>query len=423
MSWLSRIFRRSPVDAPPPSKVGKVQDAPFFQPTSSWTMDMVESALQRHERGDFSESGKLADAILCDEEIASLAGLRTGTVTGLPFHFEPDFPGLQRDWEHMLPYAVQDDVLYRSLLLGVSLLQDKRRTYEELPTWRPWPCENVRWDEYRQVWQVLTRDRGLVDITPGDGHWALFESRFGRPWMSGLIRAVAPMMIIRQSSLFNWANHAQVYATPSRVLTADRRMAELDDVQRAIERLRRLVGDSTIVLPEGLKLELLELKELTYQIYERLRKAIDESLSILFVGQVATTQARGGWGGAHVERRVTQNLLERDVRILQVTCHRQILGPYDAWRRGTTDLARVPRPIWDTTPPADLQALAQRRSQESLARLQEANELKTLAALDFGDGWRVDMLEICRQRGIPVKQQRKTTPAAPLPAEGQDAAA
>jgi hypothetical protein len=368
-------------------------------------MDMVESALDSLERGDFRDAGRLADAVLADEEVLSLSGLRTGTATGLPFHFEPEPAGILMDWKHMLPVHIQDDVLYKALMLGWCLVHDRRQSYDELPCWRTWPSEAVRFDTWRGVWQVETADRGLLDISPGDGQWALFEQRFARPWMAAYLRALAPMVIIRQSTLFNWANHAQVYATPSRILKSPSRMAELQDVQRAVQLLRKLVGDSTICLPEGLSMELLELKELTYQIYLHLRKSIDDALQIMWVGQLGTAKAAGGWGSAHTERRVTQQILERDVRILQDTAHRQILAPYDFWKRGTRELARVPMPCWDTVPPPDRTAEAQRDLTEAQAHYQRALELKVLAGLDFGGGWRVNMRRVCTERGIPLEQR------------------
>lgn len=403
MSWLTRIFKRGPAEVVPPAKVGPPIAEPYFRAPGSWTMDAVEAALDRHERGDFSESGRLIDALLCDEEIASLIALRTGTVTGLPFRFDPSPPGILQDWEYLFPRKHQDDVLFKSLLMGFAWMQDIRRSDDEMPHWQPWPADACKFDTWRNVWQVQTQSR-LVDIEEGSGQWALFEARFARPWMAGYVRAVAPMMIIRQSTLFNWANHAQVYATPSRILSAPERMGEIEDVQRAIGRLKRLVGDSTIVLPSGLKMELLELKELTYQIYERLRVRIDEALQILFVGQLGTAKAAGGWGSAHTERRVTQQLLERDVQILQPTAHVQIAAPYDAWKRGTRWLSAVPKPIWDCTPPADLAAEAQRELTQSQARYQQSMEFKNYAAMDLGDGYRVDLLALARQRGLPVKK-------------------
>lgn len=420
--------RRSPVEPPAAAHVGPPMREQVYRPPGAWTMDQVEAALEQHERGDFRESGRLCDALLCDEEILSLLGLRVGSVTGLPFHFDPAPVGIEADFEHMLPHAAQDDILQKALLMGFAWVQDNRTSYDELPQWIPWTSDGCRYDLYRRQWQVYTQDRGLVDVEAGDGQWARFDSRMVRPWMAGYVRAIAPMMIIRQSTLYNWANHAQVYATPSRILMAPARMGEMEDVQRAIARLKHLVGDSTIVLPEGLTMELLELKELTYQIYERLRKAIDEALQILLVGNLGTAKASGGYGSAPIERRVTQQLLERDCKILAPTVWRQIIAPYDAWKRGTRDLLRVPRPIWDATPPADKQAMAQQANMEADAAYKRALELKTLAALDFGGGWRVDMQQVCKERGLPLRQlapaeRPALPPAAPAPKETLDAAA
>lgn len=426
MGWLARIFRRGVVE---PAQLGKLEREPLYRAPGAWTMDQVESALDSLERGEFREAGRLAYALLCDEEIQALSGLRCGTVTGLPFHLDPEVPGMLDDWNYMLPRSVQDQILFDALMLGFCWAQDQRTSYDDLPCWRPWPIEATRYDTYRGVWQIETQNRGYVDVEEGTGRWALFQARFARPWLGGYIRAIAPMMIIRQSTLYNWANHAQVYATPSRILTAPTRESEIEDVQRAIMRLRKLVGDSTIVLPAGLKMELLELKELTYQIYERLRKAIDEALQIIWVGQLGTAKAAGGWGSAKTETRVTQQLLERDVQILQPTAHVQIMAPYDAWKRGTRRLSQVPRPIWDCTPPADRQADAQCDLTQAQADYQRALEFKVYSGLDLGDGYRVDLVELAKRRGLPVRKASPeeirvatTPPPRQLPQNGAAAA-
>ena len=414
---LARRAPRVRVEEPPPLKVGGALREPWFRPPGSWTMDLVEGALEQHERGDMRESGRLLEALLADEEVASLIGLRIGTVTGLDFGFEPEVPGIMQDWRRMMPASRLDDILFKSLMMGVCLVQDERTSYDDLPSWKPWPADGIRYDYFRRVWQVYTADRGLQDVTPGDGQWAIFEHRFARSWMAGYIRALAPMVIIRQSTLYNWANHAQVYATPSRILKAPQRMSELKDVQRAVQLLRRLVGDSTIVLPEGLSMELLELKgKSTPEIFQRLRDSIGASMQIMLVGQLGTAKAAGGWGSAHTERRVTQQLLERDVQILVDPMHQQVVAPYDAWKRGTRRLEMVPRPCWDTKPAADLDAEAKRQDSVARARLQEAQELERLSKLDFGDGWRVDMVQVAKERGIPLRQLTpEQRPALPAP--------
>lgn len=393
----------------------------------------VEAALAAHEAGYFGASGRLLDALLIDEYVASLIALRVGTVSGLPEYFElPTAPGeavqvrgLREDWERIFPVEERDAVLYQTLMMGFCLAYDARLDPQDLPRWKAWPAYAVRYNTTTDLYEVETRWGGWQAVTPGDGRWALFALRSSYPWLAGYIRSVAPMMVIRQSQLYNGANHAQVYATPSRVLTCKPEVAETKDVRRALEALSKLVGDSTINLLEGMKLDLLELKEVTYEIYLKLREAIDVSLAVLLVGQAGTTKAAGGWGSAHTERRVTQQLLERDVRVQVPTAHQQIMAPYDRWKRGTLDILRVPRWVPDTTPPQDLDAMARRKLTEAQANEAQARELNYLSKLRWpADGpgdeeWRVDMSEVCKQRGLQVLRG----PRPPAPARSMGAPA
>lgn len=159
-------------------------------------------------------------------------------------------------------------------------------------------------------------------------------------------------------------------------------------------------------------LDLLELKEITYQIYQQLRRAIDESLQILFVGQLGTAKAAGGWGSSKTETRVTQQLLERDVKVLQPTTWRDILAPYDAWKRGTADLLKVPRHVWDSTPPADLDAEARREQTQAQARYTEAQELALLAKTP---ALRPRLVQVCKERGYPAPAKQPDPVAPGLP--------
>lgn len=405
-TWLAR--RR--VEPPPERAV--VQEPPRFRAQSQWTMSTVEEALDRHERGDFAQTGRLMYALLRDDEISALLQTRVSAVVGLKFRFEPEPGGILDDWAVVFPSEVQYGVFQTTLLMGFCLVQDERTSNQDLPRWRPWPAESTRWSEEAQRYQVLTAQRGWVSVNPGDGHWALFALAPRRAWMYGLIRPTPPMMVIRQATTFNWANHAQVYATPSKVLKTNARDPEIDDVQRAARRLRQMVGDSTIILPKGIELELIELEHATFQIYERLRRVIDDSLSILYVGQAGTIKAAGGWGSAQTERRVTQNLLQYDVKVLGAA-HAQIVAPYDAWKRGTRYLSQVPRPIWDAAPPTDKTARANQVASIARARYDQANELEKLSKLDLGGGYRVDMQALCKKRGIPIWQPPPGSAPAP----------
>ncbi len=447
MGLWQRLFGGPPARDPRdvPTAAGAPATPPIYRPPGLWTMEEVDTALQAHENGHFYQSGRLVDALLCDESIDSLLGLITGTVIGLPGYFElPSAPGepvevrgLEEDWQLVFSAEVCKEVLSRLRLMGFALAYDSRETLKDIPQWRCWPPYGCYYDISRNVWRVEDRIRGYVDIQPGDGRWALFQARGTAPWLAGAVRSVAPLMVIRQATLFNWANHATVYGTPSRVLTIPARMAEHKDVRATFDAIKEMVGDSAFALlggdekNPGMKLDLLELKQVTYEIYERLRRAIDESMAVLFVGQQGTTKAAGGWGSAHTEKRVTQQILEALVAQLQPTVHRDIMAPYDRWKRGTLDLNKVPRRVWDCTPTQDRDAAARRASMEAQARLSDAQELDKLSKVRWpaeaeGEEYSIDLAPVVEARGLRAVKVKKALPPPkmppPLPRAAQEAA-
>jgi hypothetical protein len=104
------------------------------------------------------------------------------------------------------------------------------------------------------------------------------------------------------------------------------------------------------------------------------------------------------------------------------TAWRDILGPYDRWARGTLDQSRVPRYVWDCTPPADLDAMSKRRALDAQADFQQAQALKMLAAQDLGSGEIVDLQAWCAERKIPTKKGKPRVAPPPIPADAPPAA-
>lgn len=436
MGWLSRIFggRESPEDRDPRDigrGGGPAPKEPFFRAPGSWKMAEVEDALKQHESGIFANSGRLMDALLCDEYIASLVGLRVGALGGCRRLWQDAAeeliadgkgpPGLGAEFASVFSLEEQDQVLYTTLMMGFCLAYDQRESYLEPPRWAAWPAYGVRYDIGRERWMVMDRERGFVDVEPGDGRWALFRLRGARPWLAGYVRPTAPIVVIRQSSIFNWANHAQTYATPSRFLSAPERMLETKDVQKAAAYLKNLVGDSTIVLPNGCKVDLLELKEVTYEIYLKLREALDGSASVLWSGNMGQVKAAGGWGSEHTSRRVSQQLLERDAKVLQEPTWRQIIAPYDNWKRGTRNLLQVPRYVWDVTPPQDKDADAKRAAAQAQADYQTAQTAQLYAKMDLGDGQAVDVKGYLEERGLKVVKRKLPALPPPIPPDAKPA--
>lgn len=424
MSWLDRIWP-FPVKDKPQTLQGL--DFRYSQwepllPPDVWTWPALTAANMTHEAALFQQTARLCDTLFRDDHLAGLIQTRLLAARGLPFFFlDPDGTvsedeELYRDWQTMFPKSTQLEVIFWTLFMGFCIGQNVWDMDTLVPRLQVWHPGNCYYDKTWKIWRVYTRE-GFVELTgenaPGNGKWVLFQTWIDeRPWMAGIIRAIGLLLLIRQVCLPDWLKYAKQF-TGSRVLTIDAMVSEIEDVQKTLDACQKLTTGSTIHLLEGMKLELLQPKTNSWEVFANLLKYIDDAMTILILG--ATDIVSGGSGGskarAVVQDRPRQDRLESDVDILATGSRLQILKPYYCWNRGIDELSDVPTPVWDPTPPEDAVREAKTRHERASAAKTASEAAEKLVEI-YGDDFDID--EFARQYNIPLKSAGKASIHAEL---------
>lgn len=376
---------------------------PSARVLSTWSPPQVRRVLEQLLRGDYASAGALADAVLADDRVQATLGTRINGLLGLPLTFTPadDTPAAKRaselleaDWWRIADEATLTEWLTYGLLVGACLAELVWDTAGErsLPRLKVWHPSNVRLQD--GAWQVRLEGERWMDVTPGDGKWALLapygERRAGT---RALLRAVAIPWLSKNFALADWNRAGEVWGGPTRVGKAP--VGASDTERRAFrDDLASLAHSSSVVLPEGWDVELLEGKPGTGELHERLVDWADKAIAITVLGQNLTTDVQGGsLAAAEVHENVRSDLKQNDDHVLSTTSREEVIVWWAEFNLGDRRLA--PWPERDTTPPADEAATAQAFSTSAQALL-------TLSTAAQQTGLPVDWPALAEKVGIPL---------------------
>lgn len=342
------------------------------QTFAAWSVPQVRRALDAHERGEFFESGLLADAIMRDDRIFATLDTRVLAVLGLPFKVNA---GIDEDefaitlasqvskWLfHAIPEAVWADILRNQNRMGFAvgeLTWSRHASGEMRPKLHVHHSQFVTWSHYTGLFSLQTT-AGLIPITPGDGRWVLFAPNGQQqPWMNGTIRALSIPYMIRTFARRDWARRSEVEGIGVRKA---RIPAQGDPkiVDKFLRDVKALGAESTIRLPEGFDFSIEAPAATAADGFSKLVSHCDMAITLAILGQNLTTEVTGGsFAAATVHAKVQLDRLEADVAMLSTTIRDQILVPWGRMNFEDFDEDATPWPKWDTNPPEDIQRDAQ----------------------------------------------------------------
>jgi len=130
-----------------------------------------------------------------------------------------------------------------------------------------------------------------------------------------------------------------------------------EDRARLLSALKAIQLDSGVILPDGMRAELLEAKRAAGIDYERLCVYLDQAIAKICLGQVMTSEAVGGQYKADVQNQVRQELIKADADLLCESFNR---GPARWLTEWNFPGAAHPRVYRLTEPEEDLNGRADR---------------------------------------------------------------
>ncbi len=129
------------------------------------------------------------------------------------------------------------------------------------------------------------------------------------------------------------------------------------DQSKLLAALQRIQTDAALILPEGMRTELLEAKRSSTLDYERLCVYLDQAVAKIVLGQVMTSEAVGGQYKAEVQNEVRRELIKADADLICESFNRSVARWLTDWNQPG---AAYPRVYRQTEPQEDLNRRAER---------------------------------------------------------------
>lgn len=384
------------------------QDIPTISLGEFEGVTAVKAALTGMEQtGVFELAAQLVEAMGRDDRIEGVLSARVGGLLSLPRIIEsakegdedgPEVEKLRERFDSMFPPEELTSLVTWGIMLGVGIGQ---LVWAEVdgqwePRFRHWHPRYViwRWDT-RSYW-VSTVNKGLVEVTPGDGQWVLFTP-YGaaRGWMKGRLRPLAINWLIRTWGMRDWARHSEALGTPVRRAKVPA-TASTEDKEAFLADVAALAQESTILLEQDTveggvvyDLDLLEAGSAHGANFDALVSKADANIAIAVLGQNLTTEVKGGsYAAAAVHENVRGDVLAYDERMLSACIRDQMVDPWLAVNYGARP---TPKVCFDLKPPEDKKAIADTMTSAAGA----------VVALS-GAGIRVDRARLAERFNIPV---------------------
>lgn len=183
---------------------------------------------------------------------------------------------------------------------------------------------------------------------------------------AGLLRVLAWPFLFKNYALRDWAKLLEIYGIPMRIGKYSP-SATKDEQAALLRAVTTLAQHGAGIMPDTMQIELLNaMANGKHDPYEALINWAERTCSKVILGGTLTSQADGksstnALGNVHNE--VRHDLLESDGAQIASTINRQLIEPYVKLNIRAEGL-RLPRLVFDTRKPADLQVFA-----ESLPKL------------------------------------------------------
>lgn len=371
-----------------------------------WTPEMIKAARIAADGGNLQLAADFCEFAMSDERVSSALATRANGLLSLSLKFEPARGGMRavkaleagEDWWAAYPASDASQLVKWGILLGAGLAKhvwtDRGLTINRLvPKLEVWHPRHLKRDTERGVWQVQTT-KGLIDITPGDGKWVLYTP-YGsdRPHAFGAWNAIAFWTLLKLYAIEDWGDYSSKTGRGNLVASTPENFDKDKRREVALE-LFGVDGSSSIALPAGVTLDLLESTASNWQTFEAQINASNAGKSIAILGQNLSTEVSGPVAtGATLHSKVLQVYIDMDAETFTSCIHDQSLTWWADINFGSKDLA--PWPIYNTKPPEDQKALAEMFTAAATA-------LNTLT----NSGSPVDPRAFLERFGIPLRDPK-----------------
>lgn len=368
-----------------------------------WYLDDLESGQHRADAGNLMDVSQLCRAMRSDGVISGLMATRTSGVCRLPKKFWGTHPsvdalkarnGSRSTFDDMVPPAELEMLLDDGIRLGFGVGELVPVPGRKFPVLRRLEPEFVRYRWVENQW-YYTSIAGLIPITPGDGRWVLhIPGASVSPWTSGIWKALGRAFINKEHAMSHRSNYSAKLANPARVVHAPLGASE----SQRTDALRGLIAwglNTTIELPVGWEVSLVESKGTGIEVFQAEIDTCDREAAICIAGQVVTVDGGAGFSNADVHQAIRADIVKRDADAIAYTINTQILPQYIASGWGVEDIDIGAQIEFDVSRPKDLK-------DEAASLKDVATAIAQLSPVLQAAGYKLDMAELTMRYGIPV---------------------
>ncbi|MEZ8190677.1 DUF935 domain-containing protein [Vibrio sp. 1F279] len=243
-------------------------------------------------------------------------------------------------------------------LAVVQVLWDTKQT--------PWKPQDYKWVDprYLRADQDTLEDILLIsDSAPSGEPLEPYKfmvhtprSKSGIVWRNGLARLVAVMYMLKSFTVRDWWAFAEVFGIPVRVGKYGPN-ASTEDISTLVNAIGRIASDAGAVIPESMKLELIETAKGKggNTLFENMARWCDEQTSKAVLGQTMTADNGSSQSQANVHNEVRMDIAKWDARQLEACVNEYLVKPYVILNWGVQE--RYPKVRIRVPEPEDLKML------------------------------------------------------------------
>jgi phage gp29-like protein len=299
--------------------IGQVMRA-FDPPVAyggAYNFDYLANALESHMVGRFSESGKLCEYILEDDQIAGTLNTRVGNVTALfcdkkALTIKPSGTSeahlraakfIKEHFHELFSGAVIEEAIRDELFLGFSCWQI---LYSE--NWTPrlerWHPSFTYYNIVHRAFVAMTSNQGSTNdetiMNNSGGKWFVYSPySLYRCWIRGGIRPLSPLWLKKQYALRDWGRYATAYGNFIKMLKLPTKV-DAPTKARVLKQLQNIQSESVIPLIQGRgpeaswDLDIFTPPTGGPDVFSGLVEYVDKKFATYVLGQNVTTDLQAG---------------------------------------------------------------------------------------------------------------------------------
>ena len=281
-----------------------------------------KTAIQSAENGRRVALYNCYDYILQDPRLSSVAEKRVLAITNSDWYYTDkdgkevpeitdliDSPGFEKMLEE-----IQNRLLYGHTLLELSRNPDGSLNTELIPR------KHVK----SEIGVVAFNEQDLTGIEYRNPPYNYYLVEVGSPRGDfGLLLKAAPYVIFKNGNMSDWAQYAEVFGMPMRIGKYD--MEDLEGKAAMEQSLEGAGSASWLAIPKNTDIDFKEAKGTgDGKLYENLKNACNEEITILFLGQNMTTEDGSSKAQGQVHMMVEESLHKKDRRNVRRILNKQV---------------------------------------------------------------------------------------------------